>query len=259
MPFPTHTLLTSGSSITDGASFPTASVTPTADALVWVGTISQGFNQPDDIAPNSVAGAGLTFELAAAPVRLASFGMLSVWRAMSSSPSSGAITIGFPLTQDAVAWAVGEWTGVLSGNNGANALGPGAPRSNPAAARIGPTLQPIFTHPENSCFALNGWADVDTGTNAVATPGTGFTEIIEVGAQEVGFGCVLQVQFQNANAPSSVAWSILDFAGGLAFEVRANLPLSRIGTVKIPLKNSSRFLRPSYNGASELVKTSTWF
>lgn len=259
MPTPSHSALTSDNSITDGTSFVSASVSPTANRLVYVAFLSTAFDQVDRVPPNSVAGAGLTFDLHCM-VQLDAFNLLTLWRAMSASPGTGAVTIGLPNTQDAAAWAIGEWADVLTtGVNGADALSPPKPASRPAVGTTAVILDPleVVTNPLNSMMAINAWSDINTGTNATATPGGSYTESVEVGAQEVGFGCVLQIQTLQGIAPSPVSWNIADALGSILVEVRGELPQAAYGTQRVAVNRRSQGANRS-RGIAEALDARAW-
>lgn len=220
---PTRSGLTSGTSIAPGTSVATASVSPTANRLVLVSVVSQGVNTTDRQAPTGISGAGLTFTKIG-EVFVDSFATLSVWRALSASPSTGALTISWSLTQDTAAWAVEEWADAsLSGTNGSGAVG--TPSTNTATGTT-TSVSPTFSSASSGTFAASGWSDTATGTNATATADANCTEGYEASAQDAGFGCVLQTQHKTSNeATVDVTWSISDSIALLAFEVLAAGPV----------------------------------
>ena len=119
--------LTQGVNESDLSSYATASISPTADALVlaWVnqvtGTAASGSNVP------TLTGAGLTWVQVATqaydsenPDR----GRVTLFRALDASPGSGALTFDFGgETQARVTWGVVEYAGVDTGGaDGADAI-----------------------------------------------------------------------------------------------------------------------------------------
>ncbi len=121
---PDLTDLTSGSSDTNGTSIATASIAPSANSLV-IATIGTGKAAPPQNTP-TLTGAGMTwvqvrdflYDDAGVVRRLTQF------RALDSSPGSGALTFDFGgQTQDSFVWTVVEFDNVdTSGTNGSGAV-----------------------------------------------------------------------------------------------------------------------------------------
>jgi hypothetical protein len=115
------TNLTVDESTTDGSSFATASVSPAANNLIVVAVAyrrsGSGFVVP------TVSGAGLTFDMVNGGEYTAGRGVV-FFRALSASPSTGAITIDFgAVTVLSLCWSVDQASGVdTSGTNGAGAV-----------------------------------------------------------------------------------------------------------------------------------------
>lgn len=113
--------LTTGSSETDAASYLTASITPTANCLVLVAvgsSASTAVNSP------AVTGCGMTWVKVSEEFDDGATRHVALFRGMSSSPTTGALTISFGgQTQERVEISVVEFSGVdTSGANGANAI-----------------------------------------------------------------------------------------------------------------------------------------
>lgn len=101
------TLLTAGSSTSDGTIFQTASVTPGANRAIYVAVQSAVGTGP--VAPTTT-GNGLTYtqeETVAFSTR-----RLTVYRAMGASPSAGQITFTFGVAQTSAIWQVIECSNV---------------------------------------------------------------------------------------------------------------------------------------------------
>jgi hypothetical protein len=105
---------------------------------------------------------------------------LMLFRAMSASPGSGPITITFPGSISNVEWSVSQWTGVdQSGTNGSGAIG-----------QVGSTAGDATTSLTKALGAFGGANNVALGVVGAkrappsVTPGSGFTEIGEVGSGE---------------------------------------------------------------------------
>lgn len=214
--------LTAASSIVNGTSFVTASVSFTAGKLYLFCVTTQGVNTTDRAVP-TVTGAGQTWD-AAGSVLFSSFSAGAVFRCMPTSNASGALTISTgALTQDTCSWVVLEVddlaTGLPQGGNGANAIGVVASNTGTGLTI---TVNPAFTKPRNGTLSVNFW-DKDVGGGAVtATPGSGFSQAAQANANDGGsFGSAVQAQFRAENdTTADVAWSLAGFGlGGVAFEV----------------------------------------
>lgn len=111
---------TSGNS-SDLSSYSTASITPSRNKLLlaWVYSIAA-------TAPNTptASGNGLTWVQVATILDSDGVRRLTLFRALGSSPSTGALTFDFGgQTQTGCVWSVVEYTGVnTTGSNGANAI-----------------------------------------------------------------------------------------------------------------------------------------
>lgn len=107
--------LTTGSSTTDGTSFATASVTPTAGALVLVAVTLVVTTAP--IAPLiSVVGNGIVYQVVAPVLAIANPAAraMAVYVGRSGAPSAGTIVMTGSGTYTAAAWSVVEVTGDLA-------------------------------------------------------------------------------------------------------------------------------------------------
>ncbi len=177
------THLASSSSTTDGTAFSTASVSPTANAVVLLAVFSCRTAGAAE-APATITGNGLTWTQIDT-TRLygtSNFRSLSLWRGMSATPSASTIDLTFTSSHESVAWSVCQATGVnTSGTNGSGAIvqavsadsdnGTGTSRTNSLAA---------FEYAGNVHFAawatsINSGIGVDAqfaelGDAAVSTP-----------------------------------------------------------------------------------------
>lgn len=171
------TSLTSDSSTTDAASYDTASITPSANALVLVAVISSKANPPS--AAPTLSGNGLTFveittvtwSSIATPTR-----RVTLFRAMGASPSAGAITIDFGgTTQTNCLWSVVQYTTAdTTGTNGSGAIVQSATNAANSANGLTVTLAAFGDTVNNwayGCFSKNDIETID--------PGAGFTEFHE--------------------------------------------------------------------------------
>lgn len=215
-------VLTQSSDTTNAASYATASVTPSSNALVLVAT-EQARNTATACTDNDVSGItgnGLTwvninkqcFSDAGAPTHT-----VELWRSMGASPSTGAITISTGgSTQIHMAWAVIECTGVdTSGTNGSGAIVQSAINLTEPGTSLTVTLG-AFGDAGNATLGAFGVAD-----NVAVTEGTGFTELAEQLVSDGGLDSGLQVQWRSTNDTNvDASWSSID-AGGVAIEIKA--------------------------------------
>ena len=137
--------------------------------------------------PTGIAGAGLTFTKVAEYYDQATTGGgVSLWRALSASPSSGAITITCANNQGNYQWSVEEYANVdTSGTNGSGAIVQTAMNQSftGAATSITATLG-AFGSAANGATALHAWFNLG-GSIPTATPDTGWTELSDAGRDGV--------------------------------------------------------------------------
>lgn len=209
------TNLTVNGSTSNTNSFNTASISPTANRLVLV-TVTNAFtsNTP------TVTGASMTWELAGTYLRSTNDFRISVFRAMSSSPGSGALTISFSSNQTRTTWSVNQsGADIALGANGANAIVQSV-GGETAASNSGLTLNlAAFSNVANGAFGA-----VREGGNAGITPGSGFTELSE----NTSTPDAVQTQYKATN-DTSVDWSwsgVGDRSIGIAFEITTITPPS---------------------------------
>lgn len=113
--------LTHNATATAATSFVTASVSPGANELILltVGSRSAATNNTP-----TATGAGMTWTLVSSQINALNTNRVTVFRAMSASPGSGAVTIDFAgQSQTACLWSIDDFTGTdTSGSNGAGAI-----------------------------------------------------------------------------------------------------------------------------------------
>jgi hypothetical protein len=212
----TQTLLTSGSEVTNLSTYTTASIAPAPNTLVTIAVLSH--RSTATISPTVTGGgmaswdlvASVDFDTLALPHR-----RLSIYRAMSAAPGSGPLTFTFTNQVSNLEWSVSQWDGVeTSGVNGAGAIGQtGATRAD-AGNGLSVGLAP-FGSPANVALGAFG---VNSAVAAI-TPGTGFSELSELPANE-GTRGDLQTEWA-VNQPSvGASWSFLK-GGALGLELKA--------------------------------------
>lgn len=167
------THLTSGED-GDGGNTSTASITPTANALVLL-AVSSG-DTAAATAPSGVTGCNLTW-VKIADVNEDEVGTgdinMSLWRAQGASPTTGTLSITWADAPQNSIWTVVEYTGVPVGNNGADAIEQfvteglfASETANSAAFSVAPSNT-------SAIFAAFG----KNSTSAVPTAGSGYTAI----------------------------------------------------------------------------------
>jgi hypothetical protein len=214
--------LTSGSFNSNETSFATASVSPGANRLVIL-SVAGSVNVGTQAAPTSVAGAGLTFTKVAEVLLSGAFVAVSVWRAMSASPSTGAITMTWAEAQTETQWSVVEFNGVVTtGTNGADAVVQSATNSTTAASTLTATLA-AFASAANATYAAHAVENVADATIRTATPDTGWTEIHDLGTAGSGYAISIQTQYLLGNdTTAAVTWSATTSnLGSIAIEIAA--------------------------------------
>lgn len=206
--------LVTNSSGANATSYTTASVAPTANALVliWVAH--------NDTKP-TVSGNGLTWvevldeNLAAeTPDR-----RMTLFRAMGASPSAEAITIDMgAATQSRCAWSVIEFTGVdTTGTNGSGAVVQAVANDNGevAATSLAVTLA-AFGSADNA--TAGGFMHVAIETS---TEGDGFTVLGNIGATE---SRTLLTEWKASNDTSvDASWASSVRCIGIAVEIKAGV------------------------------------
>lgn len=173
----TVTSLTSGTSGTAGPAYPTASITPTANALVlaWV----QSRSSAGPVAP-TLAGNGLTW-VQVATQAFATNQRITLYRAMGAAPSAGTVTITHSGggTMFGCGWVIAQFTGVpTTGSDGAGAVVQSATNfANTLVNTLTVTLPGALGAGSVGAagFALNFSA-----ASSGYTPGTGWTLLAHV-------------------------------------------------------------------------------
>lgn len=220
----TFSNLTTAASALDQTSYTTASVSPAANKLIllYVGNRRSGGlpTQP------TVTGAGMTWTLVTSSdggneIRT------SIFRALSASPGSGALTIDFSgIAQDSCGWSVVEHTGAdTTGTNGAGAIVQTATNSN-NTTNTGITV------------TLGAFSDSNNATSGVVyarsaraiTVGTGFSQI---GTADGGTESTITSESRSTN-DTSVDWSWASVATQVtahAIEIKSEMQESHGGFV----------------------------
>jgi endoglucanase len=208
--------LTNGTSAVDATSYTTASIAPTANNLVLVVVNSRTAtgtpNQP------VVSGAGITFDFVQRVDASGGVKSLFLYRGLSASPGSGALTISFSgQTQIACLWSVSEFAGVdTSGANGSGAL-----VQNVIFIDTGTDTGAAITLASYGSANNVGFGAVARQAQAGTTAGAGFTELSETLQAENGYN--LETEW-GAAGDNTVDWSWVSTGEekyGIAVEIKA--------------------------------------
>jgi Big-like domain-containing protein/invasin-like protein/calcineurin-like phosphoesterase family protein len=212
----THTLLTSGHDPTNTQTYTTASIAPAPNTLVIVAVLT---HQGSAAAPSpTLTGGGMASWDVIGTVAYdgsTPLDRLTIYRAMSTSPGSGSITIKSSVTVSNCQWIVSQWGGVdASGTNGSGAIVQTGSGSGTSVNGLTVTLAPFLS----SSDAAYGAFGVASAT-AVVTAGSGFTTIDQQPSGESTIGDLFAEWAVNLN-PINATWSSKS-AGALGIEIKS--------------------------------------
>jgi hypothetical protein len=177
------TVLTEGADPADRSDrYATASISPAANALILlVVSLNDKDNAPPPDTPSISGGGAGTWTQVVNQLDHINGGnrRLMIFRAMSSSPSSGQVFINVNRQHDNCVWKVLQFTGVATGNGGANAIRQAKGRNNQgiSGASASVTLD-VFT-PLSSSTLLGAVAK--NSSDSLFTPGSGYTQMGNIG------------------------------------------------------------------------------
>lgn len=212
------THLTSNGSGTNATSYATASITPTANALVLCAVCSELSGVP---AVPTVTGCSLTwvevancfFDQAGTQSRL------TLFRALGT-PSTGTLTIDFSgVTQAGCEWSVAEFAGVdTGGTNGSAAIVQSAKTTEPAAGAttsITATLGAGITA-GNAAYSAAAWEANEAGS------AEGTWTLLGQGTH-AGPSAAILSQWINSSSDTSgtISWTTSVLAGSIIVEIKA--------------------------------------
>lgn len=212
--------LTSGNDPDNLSAYSTASVSPAANKLILFAIIASSSTAAALEVP-SVAGCNLTWvEVASQGVQFSGpspRGWFSLFRAMGGSPTTGAVTATYTTGRTSCAWSMVEVDGIdLSGTNGSGAIAQSATNFVAADTVLTVTLA-AFENANNATFAGFAVYDNDIVTHTF-TPGTGFTEIHDTGAQASS----ITTEWRADNdTTATITADSSESIGGIAIELRA--------------------------------------
>lgn len=220
------TCLSSAGSATDATSYATASVSPASNALILASFATRTGITADPNTP-TLTGCGLTWEVVQSVVydnTSTSRRRLTTFRAMGSSPSSGALTFDCGgQTQTGAVWSIDQFTNVdTSGTNGSGAVVQSAQaaildNSGTPATSLTVTLG-AFSSSNNATFGV--LASEFAGSEA---PGSGFTQLgFTDNTPDTDLRLLSEWQATNdTSVDFSFSGPNVGF-GGIAIEIKAN-------------------------------------
>ncbi|MCK5609657.1 hypothetical protein KAR91_47730 [Candidatus Pacearchaeota archaeon] len=220
-----HTLLTEGKDESNGTSYSTASISPSASKLLIVDVAGEAVNSGDNVQP-TLSGCGVTWVAVASLVGTGNDGgnysRQTMFRSMGT-PTTGVLTLTFSATQQAVTWSVCEKGGVdTGGTNGSAAVVQSATNLSTTAS-ITVTLA-AFGNVNNATHgAFQREGEV---TGATQTAGTGFTEETDIEADLTGgyYGYLHTIyRSDNDTTVDSSASDAMDGTSGIAIEIKASV------------------------------------
>lgn len=209
-------LLTGASSTTDGSSFVTASITPSANKLILVAVVNSKATTPDT---PTISGNGLIWVQIA--TRLVDDGAavkrVTLFRSMGVAPIAEAITIDFILqTQTSCLWSVVEFDGVdTGGTSGSAAIVQSATAATTVTATSLTVTLAAFSSVDNATYGVFGLNIAQD-----QTPGTGFTELHDLTVGTPGGGCFAEWRVDNDTTVDQSSASATRRAG-VAVEIKA--------------------------------------
>jgi hypothetical protein len=226
--------LTTGNSITDATSYNTASITPTANALVLVSVIARQVANPA-VTP-SLSGCGLTWTV----VESCNYGLAAgsllrrhtVFAGRGGSPSTGALTIDFGTdTQARIAWSVDQATGVAPGDALAAIAQSEINSQEDPAGDLTVNLG-AFLHASNATFLSGSIASASVSLTVDA----GYASLGAVQANEIP-GINLLTQWINSNDTTpTLDQGGTAAIGAVAMEIRSAVPsISELSRPRTPM------------------------
>lgn len=167
----TATHLTTDRDADGGATSTTASISPSSNKLVLMAVFWAQAGNPADGEP-SVSGASMTWDQVT--IEKGNSRGIKLFRALSASPGSGALTISFTgSTPNWCAWTIAEFGEVdTTGSNGINAVVQSVDGTNGGSSTSLTLTLAAFSSTDNATAGFFGFG----GTNNVAG-GAGFTEL----------------------------------------------------------------------------------
>ncbi|HMA41959.1 MAG TPA: galactose oxidase-like domain-containing protein [Gemmatimonadales bacterium] len=211
----TQTLLTSGNNAANQKIYTTASIAPAPNALITVAVLMR--RSSGAVTPTVTGGgmpawdlvASADFDTQSSPTK-----RVMIFRALSATPGTGAITIQFASSVSNVQWIVSQWDGVeTGGTNGSGAIVQTGTARSDGATSLAVSLAP-FPSANDVAYGVAGVAK----NGPIVTPASGFTEIAEVSSGETS---ALQAEWATNQSTVGASWATSTKAGLLAVEIKS--------------------------------------
>lgn len=189
--------LTTSSSGVSASSYNTASISPVANKLV-IATV-RGLVGSGTVNTPTCSGASMTWTLVKTQISASNLTNITMFRALSASPGSGALTFDFGgQSQNSCAWSITEFTDVnTTGTNGANAVVQNNGDTNTGTQSSLTVTLNSFSSARNATHGVINKG----GNNNPSAAGDGFTELgIDTNTQ------IIESAFKNSN-DTTVAWT----------------------------------------------------
>ena len=205
--------LTTGGSTANQNAYTSASISPNANRLILLATVSSPLVDVPSPQSPTVTGNGITWEkideVIFSPSASDFLSNMALYRAMSSGLSSGEVTMTWTTTQTGCSWSVVEFDGIdTSGTNGSGAIVQSANNRGTTETSLTVTLAP-FRGDGNATYGAFG---SEASASRTFTPGDDFTEIHD---QAGGFKQCVQTEWR-ADNDTTVDTTISAAARGIA-------------------------------------------
>lgn len=202
----------------------TASIAPTANSVQFLVLMIVWVTQAQAQDPDHVTGGGVTWVKIDSIIDTAAGVTFGLYRAMSASPGSGAVTMDAAPNSHCYIWAIAELAGVdTSGANGSGAVVQSNKASNNTGAvnTVTPTLA-AFGSVNNGAFCVNGY--FNASALPTAAPDAGWAEIHETGSllPSTSLAASIETQWRPDNDTTPKAtWTLNGAVYSIAVEVKA--------------------------------------
>lgn len=206
-------LKTSGQNINAQSSYATASITPGANKIILAMYCSHVGSIPSN---PSISGCNLSWtQIATVGVATGNDDLrITLWRGISASPTTGAITFSGAGSPSAAGWVIAE----LTGADTANPIVQYNTNSNSSSSALSVSLS-AFANANNATLGVV--AAIDQDQTATQTPGSGFSSVGSAGWARRIHGIM---EFKNTNDTTvdfGTTNTSADGHGGIAIEIRA--------------------------------------
>ena len=207
--------ITSAGNSVDQSSYATASVSPAANALMVLAVLN---SHGTAATLPTVTGASMTWTQIATALDASGTFRITMFRAMSASPGSGALTIDFGgTTQTGGTWSLAQFTGAqTTGTNGADAVVQSASNTAASGSSLTVTLGSAFGSASNLAYAAIFHAASETNTTPIEQVGLGESSQANPN-RSLGHLTSLN------DTTSTMSWVTSSINLGMAIEVKQNV------------------------------------